>query len=115
MNSKSKLQVILILSLLNLCLAASTAGAQGNPQDGADATSPDYPQVVEVDGGSVTIHHPVIESWTDFRTLTAWIPLEISLAGSDRTWVGSGMVGGGGQSGGQPGRIDPQGASVQGP
>jgi hypothetical protein len=49
----------------------------------------EYPQIEAIDGGSMKVHHPVIDSWPDFESVTAWIPVEITQADSERTWIGS--------------------------
>lgn len=49
----------------------------------------DYPIDLNLDGSQLRIHHPVVDSWEDFRVVEGWIPVEIRLAGGDRLWVGS--------------------------
>ena len=56
-------------------------------QDGLSEIS--YPRLVTRDGNSLLIHHPVIDTWTGFEVMEGWIPVEITLAGEQRQWVGA--------------------------
>lgn len=49
----------------------------------------EYPRIVELDGGTVTIHHPKIEDWQGFSTLSGWIAIEVLEKGADQKWIGS--------------------------
>jgi hypothetical protein len=49
----------------------------------------EYPQTEAFDGGVLKVHHPVVDSWPDFESVTAWVPVEITLDDSQRVWVGS--------------------------
>ncbi|MFV1998536.1 MAG: hypothetical protein ACC641_11065, partial [Acidiferrobacterales bacterium] len=49
----------------------------------------DYPRVENFAQGSVKIDFPTIKSWTDFRFLEAWVPIEISLNGDSKARIGS--------------------------
>jgi hypothetical protein len=49
----------------------------------------DFPRLETFDQGSVVVDFPSIESWQDFRFLRAWLPVEVKLAGEDRSRVGS--------------------------
>jgi hypothetical protein len=52
-----------------------------------DATT--YPRTIDRPEGSVKIHHPVIENWERFRTLTGRTPVEVTTSGGTNTRVGS--------------------------
>ena len=56
-------------------------------QDSVDAST--YPRTFSSDEGTVRLHHPVISDWNEFETLTGRTPMEITLAGSSKTWVGA--------------------------
>jgi hypothetical protein len=40
----------------------------------------------------VTVHHPQIEDWQDFRMLSGWIAIEVLEEGSETPWYGSVLV-----------------------
>jgi hypothetical protein len=48
-----------------------------------------YPRSVSSDKGTVVIHAPQVDAWTDFEAIDAWVAFEITRAGSDETWAGS--------------------------
>jgi hypothetical protein len=73
-----------LLSLTLFGVAASAIAAQG--QAPIDATT--YPRTVSTAGGTVLVHHPVIEDWHEFERLSGWTPVEVTAAGGQR-WVGS--------------------------
>ena len=33
----------------------------------------EYPRTLSLEGGTVTVHHPQIESWDDFETMSGWV------------------------------------------
>jgi len=52
----------------------------------------EYPRTLSVEGGTVAVHHPQIESWNDFESMTGWIVIEMSKTGDDKSWLGSFLV-----------------------
>lgn len=54
----------------------------------------EYPRTLSVEGGTVTVHHPQIESWDNFETMSGWVVTEIRLSGDDMSWLGSFLVSG---------------------
>lgn len=54
-----------------------------------DITELDYPREEELAGGTLRIHHPVIEVWEGFRTVEGWVPIEVRPAGSRDFQVGA--------------------------
>ena len=92
---------------LAMCLVVfSPVRAQSDQESASTAATPagqeiltalpvqsaDYPRLVEFTEGAVTIHHPVIEDWLDFESLTAWIAIEVLEDGAEQPWVGSVLV-----------------------
>lgn len=81
MHSYFKKTVVLLALFFTLM---PMAWAQEN-----NDTRPDYPRTVKAEGASMVVHHPVIVSWKDFELVEAWIPVEVTQDGSDKTWIGS--------------------------
>ena len=48
-----------------------------------------YPRVVKENGLELRIHHPVIDSWTDYEVLEGWVPVEVVRTASGEQWVGA--------------------------
>lgn len=55
----------------------------------AEANELEYPRTLTADDGTLTVHHPVIDSWDEFETVEGWIPVEARLTGWDTQWVGA--------------------------
>lgn len=72
------------LTLLLLLLTFPTTATMAATPDALD-----YPRVVSGDGMEAKIHHPVIDQWTDYAVLEAWVPLEVSDEATDQQWVGA--------------------------
>ena len=60
--------------------------------DHHDVAGVNYPRVEQFVLGSVRVDFPGIESWSDFRYLRAWLPVEITLAGEEGSQIGSVLV-----------------------
>ena len=56
------------------------------------AGSYEYPRVIAVDGGTTTVHHPQIETWEDFETMSGWVVIEVRKTGDENSWLGSFLV-----------------------
>lgn len=50
---------------------------------------PHWPKILTMGQGTVTVHHPQIESWDKFEVLIGWLPVEAKLNDSDTNWIGS--------------------------
>lgn len=70
-----------ILALLMLAIAA--------PSSATEVTELEYPRTITVDSATLTVHHPVIDQWEDFKVVEGWIPVEIRLPDSETLWVGA--------------------------
>jgi hypothetical protein len=76
---------LLVFSLL-LALPGATL-ARVADAEAIDAST--YPREVTTSAGTVLLHHPVISGWKNFELLSGHSPLEVKLAGSDQTWLGT--------------------------
>ena len=85
---------------ISLVILFSTASVAQNANENTDVSAETpvqvaaaiYPRTVETEQGTVVVHHPQIESWDDFKTLSGWIVIEATLKGSDKTWIGSALL-----------------------
>jgi len=92
LNRYSKLQILLLLTMLAL------GGGVGAAPDSQSNTGPEldnltnYPRIERFEHGSVQVDFPTLESWPEFRYLRAWLPVEVSLSADDQPRVGSAYV-----------------------
>ena len=79
--------------LFMLCLAG-TGFCLGEAQEETlrIAGSYEYPRIIATDDGTVTVHHPQIETWEGFETMTGWIVIEVQRTGEERSWLGTYLV-----------------------
>jgi hypothetical protein len=70
-----------ILAVFMLAVSASAAATE--------ITELEYPRTIAVDDARLTIHHPVIDHWEDFRVVEGWIPIEVRLPDAKTQWVGA--------------------------
>jgi hypothetical protein len=70
-----------------LTIIVLSLSVRAEDADSIDAST--YPRTWTSTDGTVLIHHPVIDDWQAFETLAGRTPVEVTLAGADRTWVGS--------------------------
>lgn len=56
------------------------------------AGSYEYPRVIAEDEGTVTVHHPQIETWEGFETMTGWVVIEVQETGEEESWLGTYLV-----------------------
>jgi len=79
---KLRLNVVFLSSLMLswACLGQVKSGAFGGVE---------YPRVISTDSGSVTVHHPQIESWKDFEIMTGWVVIEAHSVDDGARWIGS--------------------------
>jgi len=81
-----------IFALLLPFLLACAFSVLAQTEEPILVQSADYLRVVELDGGTVTIHHPTIEDWKDFKTLSAWVAVEVLEKDAEQKWIGSVLV-----------------------
>ena len=86
----NKAPVIRTFLLLITLVASVAALAQNNSPLLVEPA--DYPRIVELDGGTVIIHHPQLEDWQNFETLSGWIAIEVLEKGAEQAWIGSVLV-----------------------
>jgi len=75
----------------NLALIFLLAFSGNSIADEAPA-APIYPRDITLPGGKVVVHHPQVADWQNFEVLSAWVPMEVAMAGSNTTWTGSVLV-----------------------
>ena len=56
------------------------------------AGSHEYPRTFTVEGGTVTVHHPQVETWENFETMSGWLVIELNRDDADEPWLGSVLV-----------------------
>jgi hypothetical protein len=76
------------ISAVLLC-SGSEASTESDPE-WIELTN--YPRIEQFEMGSVQVDFPTLESWSEFRFLKAWLPVEVSLNGEDAPQVGSAYV-----------------------
>ncbi len=91
------LRRILFISLSFFFLAINIAqAANENPEVSAETpvqvAAATYPKTVETDQGTIVVHHPQIEDWKNFKTLTGWMAMEVTPASTGKTWIGSALI-----------------------
>ncbi len=73
-----------------LCFGVSSA-ASAVTTDGVPGLNSltDYPRIENFEQGRVQVDFPSLDAWPDFRYLTAWLPVEVTLNGDSKPRVGS--------------------------
>jgi len=86
LNKSANQSLILLIVSLLLCFSQAFAATE---KKSLEAGLKDYPHLEQFEQGSVTVDFPSIESWSDFRFLRAWLPVEVRLNGDNQSRVGS--------------------------
>jgi hypothetical protein len=93
-HSFAVLLAAILASTPHVCESAgpeSESGADGAASETTPLESQDswYPRIVESEKGTVVIHGPQIDSWTDFERIGSWVAFEVTRAESEQTYFGS--------------------------
>ena len=83
----SRIENLGMILLISLC--ANSGYASTAKPEALDVAPPTYPKLITQPEGSIKIHMPQVETWKQYETITASVAMEVTLANSEKTWIGS--------------------------